>query len=293
MTLFGHIPHPRPYFLELFWSMRRFIKRCFGLKKKNHAPVFSQPFEDIVARHSWICNILTHWLPPKDLWAGYPACEAGAGDCLAAASMVIGLGASHVTIVETEAPVEGPRQAAVLNALRDLGYPCEADLLTADGNLNNQKCTYERTYMESHQGNSNCALVYSICVGEHVEDLCAFFRKCRTMLRHDGVMMHYIDLGGHGIFEDPMPPLEFHRYSDFTYRAIYPRYNRATRRFVSDYVWAVKAAGFDNIVTIPTRVADPAYINYLKPHLKSRAKAVPSDELSVVEFVLTAKASDN
>lgn len=279
------------YMRALCGNLMCLARQFTGLNKPQHWPILSQPLSFILERHAWICSILRDRLPPTHLWSGLPVCEAGAGDCLAGASMALGLGASHVTIVEHQAPSEGEKQSAVLTELRRLGYPCSLEILRDDGTLNHGKCTYVRKYMEAHEGDGSCSLVYSVCVGEHVENLSAFFLSCKKALRVGGYMTHYIDLGGHGIFEDPMPPLEFHRYSDFAYSAIYPRYKRATRRFVSDYKRAARDAGFGNIQVEPVRVADPEYVKNLRPYLRSRARGISDDELRTVEFVLNATLS--
>lgn len=245
--------------------------------------------EQILERHAWICSLIREHLPDSHLWSGRKVCEAGAGDCLAAASMLLGLGASHVTIVEHEAPVTGSKQLDVLENLRTLGYPCDKAILNHKKQLNESKCSFITSYMENFAGTGDCSLVYSICVGEHVEDLNSFFRSCYNTLADGGEMMHYIDLGGHGIFEDPVPPLEMHRYGRITYGAIYPRYSRATRRFVSDYTKAASESGFHSIRVKATRRADKIYVKSIMPHLKSHAAGTPEDELGVVEFLLYAK----
>ncbi len=284
------IPYPKRFFREFSWSAFRQAKAMLGLKRRVLAPVLSQPLEAIVARHAWVCDVLQDWLPPLHDLYGKRACEAGAGDCLAAASMMLGLGVSRVTIVEGEPPVLGYKQAEVIGALRERGYPCDASILTAEHNLNPDKCEYVQSHMEDYVGAENCSLTYSVCVGEHVEDLTGFFTSCRRVLEPGGLMVHYIDLGGHGMFEDPMPPLDFHLYSDLLYGTIYPRYNRATRRFTSDYIRAAKDAGFQHIQVRPTRKADLEYVEARKPYFKSRAKIIPNDELAVLEFVLSARA---
>ena len=228
-------------------------------------------------------------LPASHLWSGRKVCEAGAGDCLAAASMLLGLGASHVTIVEHEPPVTGSKQFDVLANLCALGYPCDKAILNDKNQLNESKCSFFTTYMENFAGSGDCSLVYSICVGEHVEDLTAFFRSCYDTLDDGGEMMHYIDLGGHGIFEDPAPPLEMHRYGRIAYGAIYPRYSRATRRFVSDYTKAASDSGFHNIIVRTTRKANDNYVKRILPNLKSHAAGIPESELGVIEFVLYGK----
>lgn len=245
--------------------------------------------EQVLQRHGWICSLMRDHLPDSHLWLGRKVCEAGAGDCLAAASMLLGLGASHVTIVEHEPPVTGSKQSDILRNLCALGYPCDQTILNHANQLNESKCTYVMSYMENFAGRADCSLVYSICVGEHVEDLKAFFRSCYDTLVDGGKMMHYIDLGGHGIFEDPIPPLEMHRYGRIAYGAIYPRYSRATRRFVSDYAKVASEVGFRSISVRVTRRADEDYVKSILPNLKSHALGTPQDELGVIEFILYAR----
>ena len=289
-NIFG--PYPKAYLRALNGSARQFARKLLGLKSRPHVPILSLTLHQVLERHTWICEIIRDRFPPSMQWRGHPVCEAGAGDCLAAASMMLGLGASYVTIVEHEPPVDGPKQAAVLSELRDKGFPCELDILTNDNKLNTNKFRYIRSYMEKYQGDQSCRLVYSICVGEHVEDLYGFFASCRTALTPEGLTAHYIDLGGHGIFEDPLPPLEFHRYSDLAYGAIYPPYHRATRRFIGDYIKAAEEAGFADIQVIPTRTVESTYIEALRPFLKSRARKARDRDLAVIEFVLIARNTE-
>jgi hypothetical protein len=207
--------------------------------------------------------------------------------------MMLGLGVPHITIVEHEPPVDGPKQAMILGELGKQGFPCDLGILSNNTRINAHKCHYVCSYMEQYRGDNTCGIVYSICVGEHVEDLQAFFTACRTTLIPGGLMTHYIDLGGHGIFEDPMPPLEFHRYSDLAYRAAYPPYHRATRRFIGDYIKAAEAAGFSSIEVVPVRTVDKRYIEAIRPFLKSRSKSVSDHDLAVIEFMLSARNTKN
>ena len=282
----------RAYFGAVYGSLRRLARIALLRPKRPQVPILSRPLEQIVERHSWICSIIRDWAPNPENWRGRPVCEVGAGDCLAAASMMLGLGASHVTVIEHEPPVTGPKQAAALKEMRHLGFPCDPSILETNNGLNKNKCTYIQSYMENSEGRAVHTLVYSICVGEHVEDLPAFFATCLDSLVPGGETFHYIDLGGHGIFEDPVPPLDFHRYGDLAYAAVYPPYHRATRRFVSDYIKAAELAGFQEVRVEATRRADQNYLKSLRPHLKSRARRIPDEELSVVEFVLSAKKPD-
>jgi hypothetical protein len=282
-------PSRRAYLGALHGRIRGFARRALGISKKPLSPVLTQPMEHVLERHKWICSLIQEHLPDSHLWSGRKVCEAGAGDCLAAASMLLGLGASHVTIVEHEPPVTGSRQFDVLEHLRALGYPCDKSILNDNNQLNKSKCSFFTCYMENFAGSGDCSLVYSICVGEHVEDLTAFFRSCYDTLVGGGDMVHYIDLGGHGIFEDPVPPLEFHRYGKIAYGAIFPRYSRATRRFVSDYIKAASDSGFINIQVKAVRQADADYVKDIVPYLKSHATGTPEEELGIIEFILYAQ----
>ena len=282
-------PSRRAYLGALYGRIKSLTSIILGRKRKPVSPLLAQPMEQILKRHAWICSLLREHLPDSHLYVGRNVCEAGAGDCLAAASMLLGLGASHVTIVEHEPPVTGSKQFDVLENLCALGHPCDKTILDYKNQLNESKCSFFTSYMETFAGRGDCSLVYSICVGEHVEDLTAFFRSCYDTLVQGGEMMHYIDLGGHGIFEDPVPPLEMHRYGRIAYGAIFPQYSRATRRFISDYVKAASESGFHSISVRATRKADENYVKGILPHLKSHAVGAPEDELSVIEFVLHAK----
>jgi hypothetical protein len=282
-------PSRLAYLGALYGRIKSLTRSILGRKRKPVSPVLALPMEQILERHAWICSLMREHLPDSHLWSGRKVCEAGAGDCLAAASMLLGLGASHVTIVEHEPPVTGSKQFDVLANLRALGHPCDKTILNHRNQLNESKCSFFTNYMENFAGSGDSSLVYSICVGEHVEDLTAFFRSCYDTLVDGGEMMHYIDLGGHGIFEDPVPPLEMHRYGWIAYGAIYPRYNRATRRFVSDYAKAASKSGFHSISVRATRKADEHYVKGILPLLKSHAVGASADELSVIEFVLHAK----
>jgi hypothetical protein len=285
------LAHPERVARALRGNFLRQVRIVLGLKPRPKAPVLTMDVPAVVERHSWICRTLQeNWPPDLDL-TNRAVCEVGAGDCLAAASLMLGRGARHVMVVEKEPPVVNAKQREVLATLNQRGFPCDQGLLTATEppQLDPQKLTYHTEYMEDYRAAAEHAFLYSFCVGEHVEDLAGFFRSCHRALEPGGVMWHYVDLGGHGFFEDPMPPLEFQRYSNALYGWMYPRYHRATRRFVRDYAAAAKAEGFTEIKTTPIRTADPAYVAELQPDLRTEARALPTEELGVIEFVLQAR----
>jgi hypothetical protein len=101
-------------------------------------------------------------------------------------------------------------------------------------------------------------------------------------------MIHVVDLGGHGEFEDPVPPLDFQTYPDWLFAAMYPTHQRNTRRFLSDYREAAAWAGFKQIDIRPTRTADSKYLTAIHPRLRAVARRQPIQDIAVIEFTLTA-----
>ena len=101
-------------------------------------------------------------------------------------------------------------------------------------------------------------------------------------------MIHVVDLGGHGEFEDPVPPLDFQTYPDWLFAAMYPAHQRNTRRFLTDYRAAATRAGFRQIEIRPTRFADKAYLATIRPRLRAAARQQPIEDIAVIEFNLTA-----
>lgn len=69
---------------------------------------------------------------------------------------------------------------------------------------------------------------------------------------------------------------------------MYPVNFRNTRRFVEDYRRAAAGAGFSSIEIQPTRQADKPYVDNLRGKLRPAARGLPYEQLSVIEFVLSA-----
>jgi hypothetical protein len=70
---------------------------------------------------------------------------------------------------------------------------------------------------------------------------------CFNLMKPGARMVHVTDLGGHGFFDDPMPPLDFQVYPDWLYSLMCPKYGRATRRPIGEYVASARAAGFQKV----------------------------------------------
>jgi hypothetical protein len=70
---------------------------------------------------------------------------------------------------------------------------------------------------------------------------------CFNLMKPGARMVHVTDLGGYGFFDDPMPPLDFQVYPDWLYSLMCPKYGRATRRPIGEYVASARAAGFQKV----------------------------------------------
>jgi hypothetical protein len=284
--------HPKRVAKTLYYAMRRRLRKALGATpRRSAAPVLGFSMDIVVERHGWICrSILQHSPPDLDL-RGHAICEVGAGDCLASSSLFLAKGARHVNIVEIEAPVASEKQLDILQKLHGQGLPMDFTILRRNGgwHLDESRISYHRCFMEDFEARDAHQFLFSFSVLEHVEDLKGFYTSCWRALAPGGWMVHLIDLGGHELFEDPLPPLDFQTYPDWLYNLMYPKYHRATRRFLNEHVDAVRQSGFRVEKVTPTRKADAAYLDGLWPKLRASARIRPREEIEVVEFALLAR----
>ncbi|HEX7859831.1 MAG TPA: methyltransferase domain-containing protein [Verrucomicrobiae bacterium] len=284
--------HKKRVAQTVYYALKRRVRRTLGFRPRHTAaPVLGCAFEEVIARHGWIVRTIVEHGPKELDLRGKAACEVGAGDCLAGASCLLSKGARHVNIVEVEPPVVNERQVEVLNALKKQGLPVDPSIVQRNGDwhLDSSRVAYYTCFMEKFEPREEHEFLFSFSVMEHVEDLHAFYTNCHRVLAPGGWMLHQIDLGGHALFEDPMPPLDFQTYPDWLFRLMYPKYHRATRRFVDEHVEAVKRAGFKVTKVTPTRKADENYLRGLWPNLRSAARKRPFEDVQVVEFALLAR----
>jgi SAM-dependent methyltransferase len=261
-----------------------------GIKSRPKKPVLSLPVERIIELHSLICRRLTDLWPAGLDLKGESVCEIGPGDCLASAAFFVAKGARHVDLVELQPPAVNAKQLQVLSALKNMGFPIDLNVIS-NGNapgLNNQYVSYHKYHMEDYQVENQHGFLFSHNVMEHVEGLEAVFRAAHRALRSGGRMLHVIDLGGHGEFEDPMPPLDFQTYPDWLFEWMYPTHYRNTRRFLEDYRQAAAKAGIGNVEIRPLRIADKAYVESIHNKLRPAAQRQPVEDLAVIEFTLSA-----
>lgn len=285
------ILHPFRVIRALKGSAIRLARKLSGLRARPKAPVLSGSVSDILTRHEGLCRKLLMLLPENYPLVDTIACEAGPGDCLATAATVLALGAKKVDLVELQPPVLNAKQREVIDALSQKGIPVDTNILWQGDSvqLNPEKVSYHTGFMDDYVAPERYSLVYSFCVLEHVEDIEQFFKSCYDATQPGGINIHMIDLGGHGQFEDPTPPLDFQTYPDWLYSMMYPKFERATRRFLHEYLQVLKSKGFEIEKVHYLRNAEPEYLAKIFPKLRSAARAVPVEELAVIEFAVVAR----
>ena len=287
--------HRKRVATALYHALRRHIRLALGIAARpSEPPVLQESLDYVFARHSFILDQIAKHLPPGFDFLDKQVCEIGAGDCLATSAFFLAKGARHVDVIEVQAPAVSHKQFELLKSLQSRGYPIDLTIIgerspNAELALDSTRITHHRCHMEDLQNEARYDLIFSSFVLEHVEDLTGFYSMCWKATNVGGQMLHLVDLGGHGLWEDPLPPLDFQTYPDWLFEAMSPKYNRATRRFLHEHVDAVKAAGFTVQQVVPIRTADDSYLDQLWPKLRRAARLRARDELRVIEFALLAK----
>lgn len=275
----------------LYRNVRRLFRRRF---LSPHPPVhwsLETGLDRMTDYYAVLCRRLLDVLPPGAV-SGGRVCEIGPGGGLAFADMMCGLGARHVDLYEPRQHLLTAMDVRILERLRDSGLPNPCRVLTGDPDspcLNEALVTIRRVYWECRKNGAPYELIYSIQVLEHVEALGAFMNSCFDALAPGGLCVHLVDLGGHDAFEDPTPPLDFQKYPDWLWRCMYPPYERATRRFLPEYVASAVEAGFRELRVVVVRRTEEAYLRSIRPSLRKAAQSVTDEDLSVVEFFLVCR----
>ena len=282
--------HPAKVFAAIYWNTRISLRLFLGLKKSK--PTYSVLHEETafaLARYRSICLFYLAHLNKAEILDA-PVCEVGCGDCLASADMLLGLGASHVDLIETMPILVNPRQKEVLQKCAEAGdLPNKNTILASDGTFDKTKISVIPHYLEGVEGENKYKLMLSHDVLEHVEDFSGFFKNCHRLLLPGGLMIHKIDLSGHSLLEDPVPPLDFQTYSDFIFGLMYSKYRRATRRLQGEYLDLIRSTGFIIEDVGILRAADTDYIEQIRPQLRKPIRDKPADELKALDWYVAAR----
>lgn len=127
--------------------------------------------------------------------AGADVCEIGPGDHLATGLVLLAAGArSYATLDRFPGPYRNEAAQAWYRFVRErrggpAGFP--------DGVTNIAAAIEDLDALPTGAFD----LVISQAVGEHVNDIHAFARATHKMLRADGIAVHNVDFGSHGLFD--------------------------------------------------------------------------------------------
>jgi SAM-dependent methyltransferase len=284
--------HPGAVARAIYYAQRWRLKRVLRIRERPRSPVLEGGINQAVERYRRICRTLLTQVPnslPKD----FLAAEIGCGDCLAAADMLLGLGARHVHLVEHQSMPITPMHREALRRTKAADLPNQATILLPDNppRLNPSLTTLHTGLLEKIYLPEPVDLVYSFDVLEHVENLDAFFSCCRRLLKPGGFSLHKFDLSGHEFFEDPVPPLDFQTYPRWLYRLMFPKYRRAVGNFADQFLEALKRHGLEMLEMIPLRAADPGYVRAIRPRLRKEARNKSNEILEMLDLIVLARRS--
>lgn len=283
--------HLGPLLRSAYYGNRWRLKQLLGIKDKPHTDVLSSGMSGAIARYSRICRTFLEHLPDHEIIRNAVVSEIGCGDCLAAADMMLGLGAKHVHLVEFIPMIVGEQHREALAALiADETLPNRGEVLTNTNppRLNADRVTFHEGLLENIKLPEPVDFLYSFDVLEHVEDLEGFFAYCGEVVRPSGLMMHKFDLSGHGQFEDPMPPLDFQAMPRWLYECAFPKYNRAVGNFADRFIECMQKHGFVNLRVVPIRLAEKAYLDEIWPHLRTEARERSKNTVALLDIVILA-----
>jgi len=284
--------HPRQTVRALYYGMRWRARRLLGVKDKPNTHVIASGVDKAMERHGRVCRTLLRAIEDSSFLEGAIVAEVGCGDCLAAADMMLGLGAKHIHLVDYYPIHVNGVQAEILNRLSaDTTLPNRANLLTADPKprLRPDKATAHTGLLEEVGIPEPVDLVYSFDVLEHVEDLDGFFRWCGRMAKPGSYQIHKFDLSGHEFFEDPIPPLDFQTIPTWLFNLIFPKFRRAAGHFADEIFQALAAHGFEIVDIKVLRQAEIDYLERIWPDLRPEAKRRPLNILALLDVVVCAR----
>lgn len=285
------IRHSDRVLQALYYGSRWRLKRLLRIPEKPYAAVINTGIDEATKRYRRICETILEHLPKPNSMVGSVVAEIGCGDCLAAADLMLGIGARHVHLIEYFPIVVTQSHCEALKPLvDDLSLPNRGEILDTECiRLNPSRATAHQGLLEDIGIPEPVDLVYSFDVVEHVEDLNGFFDCCAKMLRPGGISLHKFDLSGHEYFEDPLPPLEFQTYPTWLFNLIFPKYRRAVGNFGDTIMDAMRNQGLEIIEVVPIRKADPEYLDAVWPRLRKEARLRSREIVSLLDVIVIAK----
>lgn len=276
-------------------SGKSLLKTLLGRPSNPTFPVLAGDPDKALQRHLRICETLYNEIKRLEINMKGTACEIGCGDCLASADLLLGGGYEKIYLIEKNiSPNIHKTQQNILKQLAErpeLPNCLKIVSHSAKMEIDQSRAVLIREHLEKASLPESVDFLFSHDVLEHVEDLGGFFQACLKILKPNGVMVHKFDLTGHGLLEDPIPPLDFHTYPDWLYTLMYPKYSRATRQLLSAYIYQIKRKGFQDIRVECLRKASAEYIDSIWPSLRAAVRLEPKDAVAQLELVLSARKS--
>jgi hypothetical protein len=284
--------HKKKVALALYYTTRFRFKQLLRLPEKPNLHVVHSSYSNAVDRNTRVCKTMEPYFRTVPDLKGNIAVEIGAGDCLAAADMLLGMGVRHVHLLDQRPIIISPRHRAIADALSaDNTLPNKGDILAGAEpvRLNREKATSHIGLLEVVGLPEPPQLIYSFDVLEHVEDLNGFFRRCREVSKAGTMHVHKFDLSGHEFFEDPMPPLDFQTYPDWLFNLMFLKYRRATGHFADEIFDALRANACAIEQIVPLRTAEPDYLKRIRPALRVKARQRSDETLELLDVVVVAR----
>ena len=274
-------------------SSKGLLKTILGCPRNPTFPVLAGDPEKALQRHIRICETLYSEIKRLNIKMSGTACEIGCGDCLASADLLLSGGFNKVYLIEKNMSNKACKTQQ--NILKKLAkrpeLPNSLKILSRSGSgeIDQGRAVLIRDHLEKAPLPVSVDFLFSHDVLEHVEDLDGFFQACLKILKPGGIMAHKFDLTGHGLLEDPIPPLDFQTYPDWLYKLMFPKYSRATRNLLSIYIHQIQKKGFEDITVECLRKASAEYIDCIWPLLRPVVRLEPKDSVAQLELILSAR----
>lgn len=225
--------------------------------------------------------------------AGKTLLEYGPGDLPAVAALMVANGASRVLCVDRFPLVRlGDRNAQVIGrlaaslpasmrarleaTLRDPAHP--------SAGFDPRQIEYVVTPKGELGLSAQVDLVFSRAVLEHVNDLEASLVDMAEAMRPGAIAVHLVDLGSHGLHQDN--PLDFLTWTPWQWDWMYSAKGVPNRWRVDRYRDILSRLPVDVVQLEPTKLADPAHVQKVRPILAAPFKALSDQDLSWLGFWL-------
>ena len=188
---------------------------------------------------------------------GVSICEIGPGDFLTSGLAMLAAGAASYTAIDRfVGDYSCPEAKKWYSAIEmtwsklypSLAWPAwiEAALFPEGYPERVRTC---HAPIESTNNLGTFDLVCSFQVGEHVSDINVFANSTAKLLKPDGIAVHRVDFGPHGVWLSYADPLTFLRVPELFWRAMGSARGLPNRRRVREFEDAYRAAGLSVTLT--------------------------------------------